>query len=272
MTSAVATFQARLLLRGRASTASLVLFAAAAGLAAAVGLGSFRQVGLGAVGPAAAALVNLALLLPTAQAILLGALTVTDDRESGFRAVLLARGVGSGTIIATTWLAVTLATWLSLLAGFGLAALILGGNVPPEDLVVFAALLGVALAVAAAAAAVGVVVGSVAATRVQAALGGVAAWFALAIGFDLAIIGLGAFLRFGEAAVLVAILADPLTSGRVAALLLLDAAGGVVGPTGLYLIERVGREGSIAVLLAVVVAWTAVPLLVATAAVDRRES
>ena len=51
-------------------TNPVLIFALAAGLATLLGLGSYRQLGLGAVGPAAAALVNLAILLPTAQAVL----------------------------------------------------------------------------------------------------------------------------------------------------------------------------------------------------------
>lgn len=271
MTTTLAGFQFRVLLRGRATLVSLLLFVAAATLAAIIGLESFRQVGLGSVGPAATALINLALLLPTAQAVLIGGLTMTGDRESGFRAMLRARGVGPGGVASATWLAVTVVVWLSVIAGFAGAAVVLAGNVPVADLIVFLGLLGVALLAAAAAAAVGVLVGSVAGTRVQAALGGVASWFALAIAFDLAIVGLGAFLRFGEAAILFAILADPFSAARVMALLMLDAGGGVLGPLGLYLLERVGREGSIALLGVAVAAWTVVPIVAASMLLRRRD-
>lgn len=271
MTVLLARFQARVLLRGRATLVSLVLFVAVTTVATIVGLGSFRQVGLGSVGPAAAALVNLALLLPTAQAILVGALTMTGDRESGFRAMLTARGVGSAAVASATWLAVTAVVWLSILAGFAAAAVVLAGNVPTADLLVFLGLLAVTLLAAAAAAAVGILVGSLAGTRVQAALGGVAAWFVLAIAFDLAVVGLGAFLRFGEAAILLAVVADPLTAARAGALLLLDADGGVLGPLGQYLLARLGPDGSIALLGAAVAAWTAVPLALATVVLRRRD-
>lgn len=269
---ALAVFQARTLLRGRAAIAAAGAFAIAAGITAVLGLGSFRQVGLGAVGPAAAAIVNLAILLPTAQAVLLGALALTGDRESGFAAMLRARGVGAGTLVVTTWWSVTAAAWLSLGAGFGLAALVIAGNVPLGDLPTFAALLGVMLIVAAAAAAVGVLVGAIAATRLQAALGAVAVWFALAIGFDLVILGLGVFVRFGEAAILAAVAADPFTSGRLAALLLLDAEGGVLGSTGQYLVAGLGGPGAITALLGVVTAWVAAPLALAVRITGRRDA
>lgn len=103
--------------------------------------------------PAAAALVNLALLLPTAQALVLGAMTLTADRESGFGAMLLARGVRPAALVVTAWLAVTLSSWLSIAAGFGLAVIVIAGNVPPGDLPVFVGLIGVSLAASAAGAA-----------------------------------------------------------------------------------------------------------------------
>lgn len=267
----LAGFQARTILRGRAAVASAALFAVAAGLVAILGLGSFRQVGLGAVGPAAAAIVNLAILLPTVQAMLLGALATTGDRESGFAAMLRARGVRAPTLVLATWWATTASAWLSLGAGFGVAALVIAGNVPLEDLPTFGALLAVMLVVSAAAAAVGVLIGAVAATRLQAALGAVAAWFALAVGLDLVVLGLGAFVRFGEAAILAAAVIDPLTSGRLAALLLLDTEGGVIGPVGHYLVGRLGATGAVLALTGVVAAWVTVPLALAARVVGRRD-
>lgn len=270
MTS-LAVFRARTLLRGKATIAAALVFCLMAGLVALVGLGSFRQVGLGSVGPAAAALVNLALLLPTAQGLLLGAMTLTADRESGFGAMLRARGVPPVALVLTAWLAAALSSWLALGAGFGLAAIVIAGNVPVGDLPVFAALLGVAAVGAGAAAAVGVLVGALVTTRLQAALAGVATWFVLAVGFDLAVIGLGAFLRLGEIAIIAAVVADPFTAARVSALLLLDSEAGILGPTGAYLLDRLGHGGAVAALLAVVIGWTLVPLALAKAVVTRRD-
>ena len=267
----LAVFRARTLLRGKATIAATLVFCLTAGLVALLGLGSFRQVGLGSVSPAAAALVNLALLLPTAQGVLLGAMTLTADRESGFGAMLRARGVPPAALVWTAWLAAVLSSWLSLGAGFGVAAIVIAGNVPVGDLPVFTALLGVTAAAAAAAAAAGVLVGALVTTRLQAALAGVATWFVLAIGFDLAVIGLGAFLRLGEIAIVAAIMADPFTAARVSALLLLDSEAGILGPTGAYLLNRLGRDGALVTLVAVVVGWTLLPLALATTAVKRRD-
>ena len=269
--TALAVFRTGVLIRGRSTAAAVAVFCVATALVTILGLSSFRQVGLGSVGPAAAALINLALLLPTAQGFLVGAMTMTADRERGFGAMLRARGVGPLALVLTAWLAVTLASWLSLIAGFGVAAVIIAGNVPVDDLPVFVGIFGISLAAAAAAGALGVLIGALAGTRLQAVLAALAAWFVLAIGFDLAVIGLAAFLHLGEVAVLGAILVDPLTSARVAGLLLLDAQAGVLGPTGAYLVGRLGHDGALVALLAVVVAWTLIPLALAVRGVARRD-
>ncbi len=268
---ALGTFQLRTALRGRAVLVWVVAFSAAAGIVAVLGLDSFRQIGLGSVGPAAVALVNLALLLPTAQAILLGALAVSGERESGMAAVMRARGVSSLRLVLTAWLAMFAAACASLVAGFGVAALVLAGNVPMEDMVTFGALLGVTAIASGVAGALGVLIGAAVATRLHAALVAVAVWFALSIGLDLVAIGMGAFLRLGEAALQAAILLNPIEACRVAALLLLDASGGVLGPLGIYLVERLGREGSLALLLLAATAWILVPLLLAAWAMRRRD-
>lgn len=269
--TAVALFQVRVIVRGRWSLVALAGFALATGVVTLLGLGSFRELGLGAVGPAAVALLNLALLLPTAQAVLLGSLTAATDRETGFFGMLRARGLGPAALVVTAWAAVAASSWLTLLVGFAVAALVLAGNVPLEDMAAFGGLVGVSLAVSAAAAAVGVFIGILVRTRLQAALVAVVAWFVLAVGLDLLVVGLGVFLRAGEPALLGAILVNPLQAARVLALLLLDAGGSVLGPLGLYLLERFGYPGSLGMLAGAILAWVVAPVAVASYFLARRD-
>lgn len=268
---AVSAFQVRGILRGRWALAAVAAFALASAVVSLLGLESFRQLGLRSVGPAAVSLVNLALLLPTVQGLLLGALTVSSDRERGLLAMLSAFGASPLALAAASWLAVTVSAALSLGLGFGVSALVVAGNVPAEDLPIFGAIGLVMLAAAAAAAAIGVLVGALAGSRLQAALIAVAAWFVLAVGLDLVVVGLGVFLRIGEVGLLVAALANPLEAARLAALLLLDAGGTVLGPMGAYLLGRFGGPGSLALLLAALAAWSVVPLGLAARALGRRD-
>jgi Cu-processing system permease protein len=264
-------FQLRITVQRQWVVVGTVAFAVAAVVVTLVGLSSFRQVGLGAVGPAAVALINLALLLPTAQALLLAAHAMSGERESGFWALISARGAGRGTVVVSVWLAVTAATWLGLLVGFGAVAFILAGNVPVGDMTAFAAMVLTTMIVAASAAAVGVLIGAVTANRLQATLVALATWFIFAVGLDLLVIGLGVFLRAGEVGLLAAVAANPLSAGRVAALLLIDERGTVLGPVGTFLMSRLGLSGTLALLAAMVTAWTAGSLLAARQVLSWRD-
>lgn len=257
---ALAGFHFRTIARGRSSLVAVIGFAMATGIVALLGLDSFRQLGLGAVSPAAVAVLNVALLLPTALGALIGALTVTAGRETGLLAMIRARGLSIAGLIGAAWLAVTGVAWLALVAGFGLAALVVAGNVPLGDMPAFVGLLIVTMAAAATASAVGVLVGTAVRTRLQAALVALAAWFVLAVGLDLVVVGLGVFLRAGEPALLAAVLANPLQAARVLALLLLDASGSVLGPVGAYLLMRFDHLGAVALLAVDLAAWIGAPL------------
>lgn len=117
----------------------------------------------------------------------------------------------------------------------------------------------------------GVLVGAVVTNRLQASLVAIAAWFLLALGLDLVVIGLGVFLALGEPAILLAVLANPIESARVAALLLLDTSGGALGTMGTYLDESIGRSGSLTLLVAALLLWFGVPLGLATFVLGRRD-
>lgn len=269
--SAMVRFHLGTALRGRASLAALAGFALASAVVAIVGLGSFRQLGLRAVSPTAASIVNLALLLPTAQAAVLGALTVTTGREGGLYAMLRGRGMGEASLVVSTWLAVTIAGALTLVAGFAAVALVIAGNVPLGDMPVFLALLAVMVAAAGSAAAVGILVGALVRARLQAALVALGVWFLLAVGLDLVVVGLGVILRAGEPALLAATLGNPLQAARVLSFLVIDAEGGVLGPLGTYLDVRLGRDPAIAVLAVALATWCAAPAFLAARALRRRD-
>jgi hypothetical protein len=260
---ALTGFEARVILRGRGALVGMIGYAAASLVVTLLGLTSFRQLGFGSVGPAAVALLNLALLLPTAQGMVVGAMTLAGEREGAFLTMLRAQGVSPMRLVAACWLSVFFSAALSLLLGFGLSALILASAVPISDLAGFAGLLLVALAVAAAAAAVGTLIGVLAETRLQAGLAAVAAWFVVAVGLDLLLLGLGVFARVGEAALFGAVLVNPLETGRILALLAIDGSAASLGPAGGFVVSSLGLAPAMALLAIALLAWITYPLLLA---------
>lgn len=261
----LARFELRLAMRRGSLAAAAVLFAALAAGATVLGLGSFRQLGLGSVSPAAATLLNLAILFPSAYALVSGSVSLQSDRDGGLLAMLRAARLGGGAIALAKLVSVVVPTWLVIAAGTGAVALVLSGSVALADLGAFAAVVAVSLVVPAAASAVGVLVAAIVHGRQQASTAGIAIWFVLAVGVDLLAIALTPLLRTGTAGVLLVSLVDPLESGRILGLLALGADAQVLGPFGGSLRESLGTPFAVAMLAGAQLAWTAA----ATAAAAR---
>jgi Cu-processing system permease protein len=172
--------------------------------------------------------------------------------------------------VAGAFLGLGAALWTTVALGFGLSALVLAGVAKVSDLVSLTALVATTLAVGTAGLALGIGISSVAAGRTQAVALSVAAWFVLALGMDLALAGLGPAIHLGPRGLLVAVLLNPLEAGRILALLAADPSGAALGPFGTFMVERFGSGGAAVVLVAAIVAWTVLPLLVATRALRRR--
>jgi ABC-type transport system involved in multi-copper enzyme maturation permease subunit len=267
----LARFETRAILRGRWATAATVALAVVATVITITGLESFQQLGLGSIGPAAVGLLNLALLLPTGQALLMAAMTVASNREGGLYAMARARGVRSSRLVASAWWAATLSAWTSIAGGFGLVAFILALNVPLADLTTFAALIAVSMTAAATAAGLGALVGTLVATRLQAAMLGLGSWFAWAIGLDLIVLGLGVFSQLGATGLVMATVANPLQAGRILALLAFDASATILGPVGAFLVDTAGQSLAAFFLAGVMVAWTVATIWLGATVLRRRD-
>jgi Cu-processing system permease protein len=266
----VAAWELKAAVRSRWVVGTAVVFAAIALAVTLLGLNALRDLGLSGVGPASAGLVNLGVLLPPLLGLLLGAGSVAGARERGLLAMMVAQPVSRTGLVGGIFLGLAAALWVTVAAGFGLAALVLAGVAKVSDLAPFGALVLATLAVGTAGLAVGIGISSVASGRTQALAFAVAVWFVLALGMDLALAGLGPAVRLGPEGLLGAVLANPLEAGRILALLAADPSGAALGPFGAFLVDRFGAGGSAVLLGGAIGAWTLVPLLVARSALGRR--
>jgi Cu-processing system permease protein len=268
--TALAAWELRAAVRSRWVIGTAVVFAAISLGVTLLGLDSLRGLGLSGVGPASAGLVNLGVLLPPLMGLLLGAGSIAGARERGLLAMMIAQPVSRTSLVGGVFLGLTAALWVTVAAGFGLAALVLAGVAKASDLAPFGALVLATLAVGTAGLGVGIGISSVAGGRTQAVAMAVAVWFVLALGMDLALAGLGPAVQLGPGGLLVAVLLNPLEAGRILALLAANPGGAALGPFGSYLLERFGSAGSAVLLGSAIAAWTLIPLLVARSALRRR--
>lgn len=269
MTEALIRFELGRAGRRGSLPAACVLFGLLAAGATALGLGSFRQLGLGTVSPAAVVLLNLGILFPSAYALMTGALALQADRDGGLLAMLRAAGLSGAGVTVAKLVATIVPSWVVVLSGFGASALVLGGSVGLADLAPFGEVLITALLVSAAAGAIGVLIAAAVRGRQQASTAGLAVWFTLAIGLDLLAIAITPALRIGPTGLLLIVLADPLEGGRVLGLLALGADVQVLGPFGAYLLATFGRTGATMVLILAQLAWIVVPAAIAARTLGR---
>lgn len=268
---ALASFELRLALRGRAPLIGALVFGTAAAVTALVGLAAFRRLGLGAVTPAAMGLLELAVTLPALVAIVVGAAAFHGDGDAGFRAMLRAAGARPGALVLAKMWGILATAAVTVLAGYAAAALALSGTLGARDLAAFTFLVIVTLLVAVACGSVGLLISAIARERAGALLAAIGVWALFAIGVDLAVIGLAPALRSDGVVLALAAAIDPIEAARVAGLIALGADAHVLGAVGTYIESTLGAGTAVLALLAALVMWTVLPLVAARAAITRRD-
>lgn len=243
-------------------------------LCLAVTLLAFRTVrglGLSGIGPVSATLVNLGVLLPSLMGLLLGAGALVGAREQGLLAMMAAQPISRASIATGAFVGLTGSLWATLGVGFGVALLVMSGVARSSDVPALATLIGATFAVAMASVAIGVAISAFATNRAQAVAAAVGIWIVAALGVDLALAALAPSVHLGPGGLLIAILLNPLEAGRILALLGANLKGTALGPFGAYLLSTFGAAGTMAILAANLLAWTAAPLLLARWAIARRD-
>jgi len=228
-----------------------------------LGMRSLRQLGLSGVGPASAALINLGILLPALMGLLLGGNSLVAAREQGLLPMIAVQPVSRHSLVLGPFLGVSAALAVSILFGFGVAAVVLSGVAKRSDVMPLVALVGSTLGVAVTCVAIGLGVSAVSRSRLQATSTAITLWFLLALGMDLALAAIAPAIRMGPTGLLAAVVCNPLEAGRVLALLGSTADGTALGPFGAYLVESFGSGGAAAILTSSLVLWTMVPLMLA---------
>lgn len=268
---ALASFELRLALRGRAPLVGALVFGVAAAVVALVGVTTFRRLGLGAVTPAAMGLLELSVTLPALVAMVVGAAAFHGDGDAAFRAMLRAAGARPAALVLGKMWGIAATAAVTVLAGYGVAALALAGTLTVRDLAPFTFLLIVTLLVTVACGAIGVLISALARERAGALLGAIGIWALFAIGIDLVVIGLAPALRCDGLVLALAAVADPIEAARIAGLLALGADAHVLGGVGAYVSGTLGAGTAVLALLTALGLWTVLPLVAARAAITRRD-
>lgn len=263
-------FELGLALRGPGVVLAAVVHGAAMALVAIMGLGTFREVGLGALTPAALGLLEIGLIVPTLIALVLGGAALHGDDEDGVRAMLLISGADLREIVLAKLLAVVAVGAVVVLTGAGMAALLLASSVRADDLAPFGYIVLLTFLATAATASIGVLVSALARDRAQAVVAAIAAWTVLAIGVDLVVLLAGPALGAAGPVLAGAAILDPIEAARLAGLMALGADSHVLGSLGTLVSLTIGPGRAMSLAVVVLILWILVPYAAAVRVLARR--
>jgi ABC-type transport system involved in multi-copper enzyme maturation permease subunit len=229
---------------------------------AALALSGLRVVGLSSFDRAAAALVQLSMLFVPLMGLVLGALWIAGERESGALDFLLAQPVGRSALYFGRFLglagAVLAATW----TGYGAAGLVLALGAGADRLWSFLWLVFLSTLLGLSSVSVGLAISARSPNRGRALGSALLAWLAVTVLADLGVLATAVALRLPPAALLALAAANPVSAFRIAGLVVVTRTPDLLGPVGLVAVDRLGTVATAAVLCGVLAAWTGGGLLV----------
>jgi len=220
------------------------------------GLGSFGVAGFGRT---TASMVNMVLLIVPLMGLALGALAVASERERGALAYLMSQPVSAFEILLSKYVGVAAALIVALLVGFGVSGLLVALRGGSSNLVDFLSLTGLTVLLALSSLSIGFLI-SAGLRRGATAIGlAVFLWLTLAFFSDLGLMGTAVTLDVGIRELLLMALVNPLQVYKIAAILSIKNDLEILGPAGVYAVRTYG-DALLPMLLAIFVAWIAIPL------------
>lgn len=260
-TSLVAAREVRESLRSRWFLLASASFLAISLALSLLGLAGAQRSGLAGFDRTTAGLLNLALLFVPLVTLSLGGLGVAGELEDGSLAVLLANPVTRAEVFVGKYLGLFFSVSAAILTGFGATGIIIGVAAGGGDLGAFLGLVGISVALAAATLAIGTLLSTWLRGRAKVVGAAFAMWLLLVYVSDLGTIGLAVARNLAASQVFGLALLNPVEQARVLGTLVLTHRPEVLGPVGIYGLDRFGASGLVAVLGGALLAFTVLPLL-----------
>lgn len=224
------------------------------------GAGSFGVAGFGRT---TAGLINLILLIVPLMGLTLGAMSLAGEREKGTLIYLLAQPISGAELMLGKFIGLALALTAALVIGFGLTGILLVVQSGGGDFRVFLTLLILSVLLAIASLSLGFFI-SAAVKRSATAVGlALFLWLILVYFGDLGLMGTSVVVGLKVEQLLTLALINPLQVFKLAAVFDLRQNLEVLGPAGIYAFRTYG--GTLwPMLVGLLLAWVAVPFLLAT--------
>jgi Cu-processing system permease protein len=230
----------------------------------ALGISYLSFSGAGALGFAGfsrtvAGLLNLMLLFVPLMGLLVGALSLSGEREDGTLGYLLAQPVSRWAVYAAKFAGQGMSLAFSVGLGLALAGFVVGWEAGTRGGGAFLVLAVDAVLLGAASLSVGVLVGVLAASRMRALVTALLLWVFFAFVADAITVGLVVGGGAGPEGLFWLTALNPVQAAKVLCLLSLSAKLEVLGPAGIYAVKTFGPAGARALVAGALLAWIAAP-------------
>jgi Cu-processing system permease protein len=226
-----------------------------------LGLAGAQRSGLAGFDRTTASLLNLALLFVPLVTLSLGGLGIAGELEDGSLALLLAQPITRSEAYAGKYLGLLGAVTASVCAGFGATGIIVGMAVGGGNARGFLALVALTLLLGAATLSLGTLLSVVLRARARVVGAAFAVWLLLVYVSDLGTIGLTLARNLGPGQVFALALLNPVQQARVLGTLALTDRPEILGSVGLFGLDHLGPVGLPVLLVGILVATAALPLL-----------
>lgn len=230
------------------------------------GAGSY---GLAGFGRTAAGVINLVLLLIPLMGLTIGAGSLAGERERGTLETLLTQPIGRAEVLLGKYAGAAMAMLGALCLGFGAAAVLMAARGGAVGAAAFASTFALSALLAGGMLSVGFLISALARRTAVATAAALLVWLGLVFLSDLGLMGGALVLRWEADQLLILALANPVHVFKIAAVGQLHTSLDLLGPAGLYAHRALG-DALPHLLVALLAAWWAVPLLLACVVFQRR--
>jgi len=243
-------------------TAAFAVLALAFSYLALAGAG---MVGFAGFGRTAASLINLVLLIVPLMALTIGTQSLAGEQERNTLAYLLAQPISRADVFAGKYLGLVLSLFASLTLGFGISGVVMAVNgTGAADPTAYILLVSLAFLLSLTMLSVGFLISALT-KRAGVAVGiGLFLWLLFVFFGDLGMMGTAITLRVPIDTLFWLSLINPLQTFKMAAILNIQATLDILGPAGIYAMQRYG-DGLLVIFLGVLALWVALPALAAYA-------
>ena len=229
------------------------------------GLGDY---GLAGFGRTAASIINIVLLVVPLMGLTLGAISLAGERERSTLLYLLAQPVTQLEVLLGKYLGLAIALFSALVLGFGISGILITIQGGSAEINIYLLMVLLAFLLGLVSLSIGFLISSMVRKGSTAISIALFIWLLLLVFGDLGLMGTSIVLKMGVDQLFTLTMLNPMQIFKIAAILNIRGSLEVLGPAGIYALRTYGSQ-LLPGLIAVLAAWTLVPMSLAYLAFRR---